>query len=102
MIFCQFCGTEKHETAVACPKCGASTTVNTPGEKKILIAALLCFFLGYLGVHRFYVGKIGTGILLPLSFLFFGAGFLWWLIDFIMIIAGAFKDKSGKQLTNWT
>ena len=32
-------------------------------DKSRLLAALLCFFLGYLGIHRFYVGKIGTRIL---------------------------------------
>ncbi len=34
----------------------------TVSSKSRLVALLLCFFLGYLGVHRFYVGKIGTGI----------------------------------------
>ena len=38
--------------------------VNMPesSEKKRLVAFLLCFFLGALGVHRFYVGKVGTGV----------------------------------------
>ena len=35
--------------------------------KSRLVALLLCFFLGPLGVHRFYVGKIGTGILMLLT-----------------------------------
>ena len=68
-------------------------------EKRILPAFLLCFFLGIFGAHRFYVGKIGTGILqlVPL-----GGFFIWALIDFIMIIAGAFTDKEGKKITQWT
>lgn len=68
-------------------------------EKRILPAFLLCFFLGCFGAHRFYVGKIGTGILqlLPLG----GLG-IWALIDWIMIIIGAFTDKQGQKLTEWT
>jgi TM2 domain-containing membrane protein YozV len=51
---------------------------------------LLCFFLGVLGVHRFYVGKIGTGILLLLT----GGGFgVWWIVDFVLIATGSFRDK---------
>jgi TM2 domain-containing membrane protein YozV len=67
--------------------------------KKILPAFLLCFFLGALGIHRFYVGKTGTGIaqLLTLG----GLGF-WALIDFIMITVGKFTDKAGNPITQWT
>jgi len=68
-------------------------------EKKRLPALLLCFFLGVLGIHRFYVGKIGTGILWLLTAGILGVGVL---IDFIMIIVGSFKDKEGKRLEDWT
>ena len=54
---------------------------------------LLCFFFGVLGVHRFYVGKVGTGILQLITLGGFG---IWALIDFIMIIVGSFTDKQGK------
>jgi TM2 domain-containing membrane protein YozV len=68
-------------------------------DKSRLAAALLCFFLGGLGIHRFYVGKIGTGIAIILTFGgFFG---IWPLIDLIMILIGSFKDKSEKALQNW-
>ena len=53
---------------------------------------LLCFFLGGLGVHRFYVGKVGTGILMLITL---GGLTIWTLIDFIMIVTGNFKDKQG-------
>jgi TM2 domain-containing membrane protein YozV len=68
-------------------------------EKKRLIALLLCFFFGCLGVHRFYVGKVGSGIVQLLTL---GALGIWALIDLIMIICGAFKDNEGNVLTDWT
>ncbi|TMR98639.1 TM2 domain-containing protein [Nonomuraea basaltis] len=63
--------------------------------KSWLVAVLLCFFLGVLGVHRFYVGKIGTGILMIVTLGGFG---VWVLIDFIMILVGKFTDKQGQPL----
>ena len=64
-----------------------------------LAAALLAFFLGTLGIHRFYVGKIGTGVAIILTIGgFFG---IWPLIDFIMILVGSFKDKEERYLANW-
>jgi TM2 domain-containing membrane protein YozV len=61
-------------------------------EKDFVPAILLCFFVGMLGAHRFYVGKVGTGILQILTF--GGLGF-WVMVDFIMIATGNFKDKQG-------
>ncbi len=60
--------------------------------KSRLVALLLCIFVGYLGIHRFYVGKTGTGILWLLTGGLFGIGFL---IDLIMIIVGSFTDQTG-------
>jgi TM2 domain-containing membrane protein YozV len=60
-----------------------------------LVVALLCFFLGVLGVHRFYVGKIGTGIIWLLTLGILGVGVL---VDFIMILLGKFKDKKGNRI----
>lgn len=68
-------------------------------NKKILPAFLLCFFLGILGAHRFYVEKIGTAILMIVTL---GGLGIWALIDFIVIIIGKFKDKQGNTLTEWT
>jgi len=61
-------------------------------DKGFVPTILLCLFLGFLGVHRFYVGKIGTGILMLLTF---GGLGIWSLIDLIVIICGNFKDKNG-------
>lgn len=71
----------------------------TVSDKKILPAFLMCFFLGCFGVHRFYVGKIGTGLLQIVTL---GGLGIWALIDWIMIIAGAFTDKQGNKLKEWT
>ena len=63
--------------------------------KSKVTAALLCFFLGTFGVHRFYVGKVGTGV--AMIFTFGGVG-IWTLVDFIMILMGSFTDANGKKL----
>ena len=67
-------------------------------DKKRLVAFLLCFFLGCLGIHRFYVGKVGTGVIQLLTGGLFG---IWTLIDLIMILIGSFKDKDGATLIEW-
>ena len=68
-------------------------------EKKILPAFLLCLSLGMLGIHRFYVGKAGSGIAQILTL---GGLGIWVLIDWIMLLCGSFKDKEGKVLKEWT
>lgn len=73
----------------------ADATTAAVSSKSMVPAALLCFFLGAFGIHRFYVGKIGTGILMILTL---GGLGIWTLIDFVMIIVGSFKDKDGLPL----
>lgn len=64
-------------------------------EKSRGTAAVLCFFFGALGIHRFYVGKIGTGLLWMFTAGLFGIGAF---IDFIIIICGSFKDADDRIL----
>lgn len=69
-----------------------------------MVAFLLAFFLGMFGAHRFYVGKTGTAIvILILSISIFGIliSSVWVLIDWILILAGNFKDDMGLKLTQW-
>jgi len=64
-------------------------------SKSWIVALLLCIFLGYLGVHRFYVGKIGTGILWMLTVGLFGIGYI---VDLLLIASFKFKDSEGERL----
>lgn len=70
----------------------ASKTAAQPtvSEKGFVPAILLCYFLGVLGIHRFYVGKIGTGILMIVTFGGFG---IWVVVDMVLIATGSFRDK---------
>ena len=83
--------------------------------KSRLATTLLAFFLGELGVHRFYLGKIGTAIVMLILGLvgwstvwIYGAGLIpltavgiWALIDSIFAVAGIMKDKEGRPIKNW-
>jgi len=73
----------------------------TPPKSKV-VAILLAFFLGPLGIHRFYLGHTGTGIaMLLLSILTCGLGvaitYVWSIIDLVMIATGALRDVSGQE-----
>ena len=110
---CTRCGRDNPIGAVFCNGCGAPLPQpNTPpvynaqpvypyqypysiSPMNRWIAFLLCFFVGGLGIHRFYVNKIGTGVLYLLTAGLFGIG---WLVDLIMIACGSFTDANGLPL----
>ena len=103
-MYCKKCGSQIAEDSKFCPSCGApvngSTRPDDPivSRKSRLIAALLCWFLGCFGAHRFYVGRTGSAI--AMIFTIGGLG-IWAFIDLIIIICGDFKDNKGKKLLTW-
>ena len=56
---------------------------------------LLTFFVGVLGVHRFYVGKIGTGVLMLITL---GGLGVWFLVDLLLVVTGQFTNKDGQKI----
>ncbi|MDO8732261.1 MAG: TM2 domain-containing protein [Actinomycetota bacterium] len=75
--------------------------VPAPGvsPKSRTVASVLCFFLGVIGIHRFYVGKTGTGIAMIVTL---GGLGVWVLIDLIMLLIGSFRDKDGLLVQTWS
>lgn len=119
-MYCQKCGKEIDDEAIVCPHCGVATknmhsqepaqvvinntntntNANSVGgplvsPKSKTVALILCILFGYLGFHRFYVGKTGTGIIWLVTFGLCGIG---WIVDIVMIAIGGFKDKFGLPL----
>ena len=63
--------------------------------KSKLTAILLCFFLGSLGIHRFYLGDTLIGVIQLLTF---GGFLIWVIVDLIRLIIGSLKDSEGNDL----
>jgi hypothetical protein len=97
---CHACHRVIDAEAVVCVNCGVmQPAAKALDERKVLPVFLLCFLLGPFGVHRFFVGKMGTGLLMLLTL---GGLGLWVLVDLVLIITGNFTDKEGHKLTEWT
>ena len=116
-MYCRNCGKEIDNKAAVCIHCGVAvndtasqqpvinvvnnntnTNVNKNFgyiHKRKWVAFFLCLFFGYLGIHRFYVGKTGTGIIWLFTFGFCCIG---WALDLILILLGGFRDKAGQPL----
>lgn len=66
-------------------------------QKKWVTCLLLSIFLGTLGIDRFYLGKMGTGVLKLITA---GGLGLWWLIDIILIVTDKMTDSNGQPLAH--
>ncbi len=69
--------------------------VTPTSDKSKTVALILCIFLGLFGVHYFYVGRFGRGIVALCTFNFFMIG---WFVDIFSIATGSFKDNAGMPL----
>ena len=83
--------------------------------KSRLAVVLLAWFLGTFGLHRFYIGKIGNGILilvlgvlgwattwmLGFGYIFLTIAGIWVFIDFIVALIGSMIDSEGRPIKNW-
>ncbi|KTD04790.1 DUF4864 domain-containing protein [Fluoribacter gormanii] len=109
--FCKHCGNNLTPDAQFCSKCGASIEADSSSsqiqspcsikeshQKSPIIVLILGLFLGVFGIHRIYVGKITTGLLMLLTV---GGLGIWYLIDLILLVTNKFEDKNGNliQLT---
>jgi TM2 domain-containing membrane protein YozV len=62
--YCLGCGKTLHKTAPQCPHCGAPQADVVPaGNKNRVVAIILALLLGGIGAHKFYLGRVGMGIL---------------------------------------
>jgi TM2 domain-containing membrane protein YozV len=90
--FCSSCGAPVKIAAEICPKCGVRQNAEK-NSSNWTVLFYLSFWLGFFGVDRFYVGKIGSGIFKLLTL---GGLGIWWFIDLLVVIGGKFTDASGK------
>lgn len=111
-MYCYKCGAIIDDEAIICPKCGCKTknydqeqqaaaqyaAMSEISPKNRTTALIFSIFLGGLGVHRFYLGKVGTGILWLFTAGCFGIG---WLIDIILIACGSMRDGNGYLVSLW-
>ena len=98
-------GTATKKGAVKKASKAASKTAATPqpttvsegeiSDKGFTVVYILAWLIGYLGIHRFMVGKIGSGVAMLLTL---GGLGVWWLVDLVMLALGNFKDKEGRPI----
>ncbi len=92
--YCHGCGWEADRPL---PSPAEPAIPNLSGHSR-LTAFLLCIVLGWVGAHRFYVGKIGTGILWLCTFGVFSVGIIY---DAVLIGTGEFRDFDGRRVYRW-
>lgn len=109
-VYCVVCGATMNRGDLFCHACGWDGRVSpapatprlidpNPSDLNRLAALLLCLLLGFLGVHRFYVGKTGTGLLWLVTLGFLGMG---QIVDLILIATGEFRDSEGRRVLRWS
>ena len=62
------------------------------------VALALGLVGGFLGLHRFYAGRVRSGVLMIVTL---GGGAVWWLYDLILLVAGEFRDVDGRLIRQW-
>ena len=98
MKYCRGCATELHVSAKTCPKCGATQVGSgTSGNKSRVAAIILALFLGGLGVHKFYLGRVAAGVLYLIFFWTFIPAIIAFIemIIYITMSDEAFAEKYG-------
>ncbi|GAA0123654.1 MAG: TM2 domain-containing protein [Clostridium argentinense] len=93
-MICSKCNYNNEEELSKCRNCG-EILYEEVSSKSWYVTLALCILLGFLGVHRFYVGKAGTAIIMLLTLGGFG---IWILVDIITIILEEFKDEDNRRL----
>ncbi len=102
--YCANCGNEVNSGAAVCTNCGASlkpvAAIGNGEQKSKLVAVLLAFFLGGIGIHDFYLGYTKYGIIkIVLTCCTGVGGSIWALIDFIRLLTGSLNtDANGNEL----
>jgi len=110
-MYCKNCGASLENNSAFCPNCGAGQNTATPGAppaakdpnaKSKIVAGLLGILLGGFGIHRFYLGFIGIGVIqIIVTFATCGIGSLWGFIEGILILVGNMNtDAEGRPLSD--
>ena len=100
---CWNCGVDTDPNAELCVKCGVNLKKRPGGASSgddwltTLLLSILPPLIGFCGIHRFYTGQIGLGILQLLTL---GGCGIWQIIDIVLIATGKFKDAEGNVITN--
>lgn len=93
-MVCSKCNYINEENLSRCKNCG-QILYEEVSIKSWHITLILCILFGFLGIHRFYVGKAGTAIIMLLTLGGFG---IWILVDIVTLILEEFKDEDNKRL----
>lgn len=95
--YCANCGNTVMSNAEVCTSCGvAIKKAGNYGKYDKITIALICFFLGGIGVHNFMLGETKKGVLRIVLTLCFGLGYILALIDFIKILMDKYEVDPNK------